>query len=70
MDLIPEQRVSDQVFSDYSEHVVQFDKVTSWEEGHDNKAYYKVTKDIPATKDDWIGLFKVCVIFLFQGEGF
>lgn len=58
VDLIPEQRVSDQVFSDYSEHVVQFDKVISWEDGHDNKAYYKVTKDIPATKDDWIGLFK------------
>lgn len=50
--------VSDQVFSDYSEHVVQFDKIPRWEEGQDNKAYYKVTKDIPATKDDWIGLFK------------
>ncbi|KAL1501734.1 hypothetical protein ABEB36_007010 [Hypothenemus hampei] len=46
------------VFSDYSEHVVQFDRVISWEESADNKAYYKITKDIPPTKDDWIGLFK------------
>lgn len=50
--------VSDQVFSDYSEHVVQFDRIRSWEEGEDNKAYYRITKEIPATKDDWIGLFK------------
>ncbi|XP_076262811.1 phosphatidylinositol 4,5-bisphosphate 5-phosphatase A-like isoform X1 [Rhynchophorus ferrugineus] len=50
--------VPDQVFSDYSENVVQFDKIHRWEEGEINKAYYKVTKDIPCTKDDWIGLFK------------
>ncbi|XP_048521928.1 phosphatidylinositol 4,5-bisphosphate 5-phosphatase A isoform X2 [Dendroctonus ponderosae] len=52
------QVVPDQVFSDYSEHVVQFDKVPAWEEAQQNKAFYIVTKDIPATKDDWIGLFK------------
>ncbi|XP_050308563.1 phosphatidylinositol 4,5-bisphosphate 5-phosphatase A-like isoform X2 [Anthonomus grandis grandis] len=45
------------VFSDYSEQVVQFDKITSWEEGEINKACYRITKEIP-TKNDWIGLFK------------
>ncbi|XP_044269023.1 phosphatidylinositol 4,5-bisphosphate 5-phosphatase A-like isoform X1 [Tribolium madens] len=52
-------RVSvDQVFSDYSERIVEFDKIVSWNQDEENKAKYKITKDIPATKDDWIGLFK------------
>ncbi|XP_060519246.1 phosphatidylinositol 4,5-bisphosphate 5-phosphatase A-like isoform X2 [Cylas formicarius] len=46
------------VFSDYSECVVQFEKIARWEDGEDNKAYYKITKIIPQTKDDWIGLYK------------
>ncbi|XP_066261880.1 phosphatidylinositol 4,5-bisphosphate 5-phosphatase A-like isoform X1 [Euwallacea similis] len=58
VDLSSAQTICDKVFSDYSEHVVQFDKVSSWEEGEENKAFYKVTKEVPPTKDDWIGLFK------------
>ncbi|RZC40415.1 phosphatidylinositol 4,5-bisphosphate 5-phosphatase A-like [Asbolus verrucosus] len=52
-------RVSvDQVFSDYSERVVEFDKIVSWTQDEENTAKYKITQDIPATKEDWIGLFK------------
>lgn len=49
----------DQVFSDYSERVVEFEKISSWDEKDENKATYCFTKDIPPTKEDWIGLFKV-----------
>ncbi|KAJ8944803.1 hypothetical protein NQ318_013137 [Aromia moschata] len=48
----------DQVFSDYGERAIQFEKITSWNEKEDNKAFYRVTKEIPPVKEDWIGLFK------------
>lgn len=50
---------SDQVFSDYSERVIEFDKVISWTQDEENTAKYRMTQDVPATKEDWIGLFKV-----------
>jgi endonuclease/exonuclease/phosphatase family metal-dependent hydrolase len=49
---------ADQVFSDYSERIVEFDKVVSWTQDEENTAKYKITQDIPSTKEDWIGLFK------------
>lgn len=49
----------DQVFSDYSERIVEFDKIVSWSQDEENTAKYRITQGIPATKDDWIGLFKV-----------
>jgi hypothetical protein len=52
---------ADQVFSDYSERIVEFDKVVSWTQDEENTAKYKITQDIPSTKEDWIGLFKVMV---------
>lgn len=55
----------DQVFSDYSERVVEFEKISSWNENEENKAIYRFTKDIPPTKEDWIGLFKV-MYYLYQ----
>lgn len=48
-----------QVFSDYAERVIEFEKIISWNEKEENKAVYRVTKDILHTKEDWIGLFKV-----------
>lgn len=54
----------DQVFSDYSERVVEFEKIISWDEKEENVAIYRFTKEIPPTKDDWIGLFKVIVSFV------
>ncbi|XP_063925586.1 phosphatidylinositol 4,5-bisphosphate 5-phosphatase A-like isoform X2 [Zophobas morio] len=48
----------DQVFSDYSERIVEFDKIVSWSQDEENTAKYRITQGIPATKDDWIGLFK------------
>lgn len=51
----------DQVFSDYSERVVEFEKILSWDEKEENKAVYRFTKEIPCTKEDWIGLFKVSI---------
>ncbi|XP_074038341.1 inositol polyphosphate 5-phosphatase K isoform X1 [Leptinotarsa decemlineata] len=48
----------DQVFSDYSECVIEFDEIGRWDADIDNYVYYTVTKDVPETTDDWIGLFK------------
>lgn len=48
----------DQVFSDYSESVIEFDKINSWDEEGENKAYYRRTKEIRESAEDWIGLFK------------
>ncbi|CAG9834673.1 unnamed protein product [Diabrotica balteata] len=48
----------DQVFSDYAESVIEFDNVISWDVEGENKAYYKLTKDVKESDEDWIGLFK------------
>ncbi|VEN34936.1 unnamed protein product [Callosobruchus maculatus] len=48
----------DQVFSDFAERVVEFDKIVSWNDKDENKAIYRLKKEIPPTKEDWIGIFK------------
>ncbi|XP_057672297.1 inositol polyphosphate 5-phosphatase K-like isoform X1 [Diorhabda carinulata] len=55
---IDSQPCVDQVFSDYSESVIEFDKITSWDVEGENKAYYRLTKGIQENSEDWIGLFK------------
>ncbi|KAJ8909623.1 hypothetical protein NQ315_002092 [Exocentrus adspersus] len=52
------QKPVDQVFSDYAERVIEFERIASWNEKEENKAVYRITKDIIPTKEDWIGLFK------------
>lgn len=52
----------DQVFSDYSERAVQFEKITHWLEDEENTITYKITQEIPKTKNDWIGVYKVILI--------
>lgn len=49
----------DQVFSDYSERAVQFEKIAHWLEDEENTITYKVTQEIPKTKNDWIGVYRV-----------
>ncbi|KAG5878077.1 hypothetical protein JTB14_006603 [Gonioctena quinquepunctata] len=46
------------VFSDYSECVIEFDKISQWQNDNENIVFYTITKDVPETTDDWIGLFK------------
>ncbi|CAH1958312.1 unnamed protein product [Acanthoscelides obtectus] len=46
------------VFSDYAERVVEFDKIIAWNEKDENKAIYRLKKELPHTKEDWIGIFK------------
>ncbi|KAK9877142.1 hypothetical protein WA026_016886 [Henosepilachna vigintioctopunctata] len=60
IDLQVSPRVAaDKVFSDYSESIVEFNKITSWNQEEDNEVVYSVDPwKIPQTKDDWIGLFK------------
>lgn len=49
----------DQVFSDYSERAVHFEKIAQWFEDEENVVTYKVTQEIPKTKNDWIGVYRV-----------
>lgn len=56
----------DQVFSDYSESVIEFDKINSWDEEGENKAYYRRTKEIRESAEDWIGLFKVSILITLR----
>lgn len=47
------------VFSDSSEPVVKFDKITAWNQEEENTVVYRVNPwKIPQTKEDWVGLFK------------
>ncbi|KAK4872483.1 hypothetical protein RN001_014512 [Aquatica leii] len=46
------------VFSENTEAAVLFDKVSGWYLEEENTAMYKITRDIPKYKDDWIGVFK------------
>lgn len=55
-------RFGAQVFSDYSEEAVHFDKIPCWYENEENTVTYRVTREIPANKDDWIGIFRVTII--------
>lgn len=48
-----------QVFAEDVEQTVQFEKIPFWYIDEENTAVYKITKDIPKYKDDWIGVFKV-----------
>lgn len=46
------------VFADYTERAILFDKIAYWTSGEDNTISYKLTKEIPPPKEDWIGVFK------------
>ncbi|GJQ83271.1 hypothetical protein Trydic_g8863 [Trypoxylus dichotomus] len=46
------------VFADYAEEVVQFKDIEYWWADEDNTVTYTITKEMPITKEDWIGVFK------------
>lgn len=59
--------VPQQVFSDYSERVVEFDRIDTWQMEEDNTVHYKLSQDARDTSGDWIGLYKVIIKSLVFG---
>lgn len=48
----------DQVFSGFSEEVVKFDHINEWNIDEDHKVVFRLNREMPETKDDWIGVFR------------
>lgn len=62
--------VPQQVFADYSECLVEFEKIGVWQMEEDNAVNYKISQERD-TSGDWIGLYKViCFIFLILENSF